>query len=705
MKDHHRRKYCDEHRYGGPKYDASPKGKACANPRCDQYIGADANPNRLYCSTKCKNYVTDRRAYLKRKGRKARAAEMLDVMSADADIQDGKLRSGETVDRIESTGVGEAVLAGDLTQAQGAELISVTEAAFSRAFRAWVWRRKREENRGKWQRSKFMDAMLPADLLHELRELGKTKKGRESERFEDLLDYLVRAHVVFARRWCRLEGERVIYKPFHIKWVRLLLVAFATGGKQMILSPPRHGKSEILIRFVLWLIIMDPNLRIMWVCANTDVAKLMLGAVKDYLQNHEELITAALGPDETFRPPRNMDRPWSSKEIKVKQQSHIGAKSSSLLALGRTSKILSRDVDWLIVDDLEDLDTVREPGQREYSRTKFAEIGSRKMKRTAWIYIGSRNHPDDIPNYLMKSGDKTRWRYVVYSAHDESCGADPNDPDLHTDCMMFPEVNDYEWLMEKQVEMDDLGLPGIFEMRYLNRPIPTEGVVFNMEQIKENALNWSRDLGLEELPAGKLVAGLDPASRGTQAAVLWHYANGMLNLVDIETQEGGGFAGALRIMQEWYDLYGLTDWFYEDNSQQLEFFLDPRLIALKRELGLNVKDHTTGKNKQDPELGISSMAPFYHDGSIDLPYGTTRARTKVNVLLRQLELWTTDGVGRSKGKSDVKMASWFPFPRIVRWMRRDRHQDRIAGHREKGYPKMRSTNTFRRTSYPGRARR
>lgn len=635
---------------------------------------------------------------------------MLDTIGIDVEVTElrersEKLRPNSGAMDAMRDGMGEAIRSGELSQAEASEILGKSEATVSRVYRAWLWETKQEVAAGEWQRSRFMDAMLPTELLHEFRKLGKTKKGRESERFEELLEYLVRAHVTFARRWCQLEGERVVYKPFHIEWVRLLLVAFATGGKQMILSPPRHGKSELLIRFVLWLIIMDPNLRIMWVCANTDVAKLMLGAVKDYLTNHEELIAAALPPGETFRPPRNMDRPWSGKEIKVKQQGHIGAKSSSLLALGRTSKILSRDVDWLIVDDLEDLDTVREPGQREYSRNKFAEIGTRKQKWTAWVYIGSRNHPDDIPQYLMKSGDKTRWRYVVYSAHDESCGIDPLDEAAHTDCMLFPELNDYEWLMEKKVEMDDLGIAGAYEMRYLNRPIPISGIVFNMEQIRANALDWSRDLGLEGLPPGKLIAGIDPASRGTQAAVLWHYTAGHLSLIDIKTQEAGGFAGALRIMAEWYDMYDLVDWYYEDNSQQVEFFSDPRFIELKRDLGLRVLPHTTGKNKQDPELGISGMAPFYHDGRIILPYGTERARVAVNVLLRQLELWTTDGVGRVKGKSDVKMASWFPFPRIVRWMRKDRHQDRITGHREKGYPKMRSTNTFRRTSYPGRVRR
>ena len=45
---------------------------------------------------------------------------------------------------------------------------------------------------------------------------------------------------------------------------------------------------------------------------------------------------------------------------------------------------------------------------------------------------------------------------------------------------------------------------------------------------------------------------------------------------------------------------------------------------------------------------------------------------KTNMLLRQLELWTTDGVSNKKSLTDIKMASWFPFPTIVKWGRGDR---------------------------------
>jgi len=163
---------------------------------------------------------------------------------------------------------------------------------------------------------------LPVDKLLRLKALGAA--GEDTPEFQSLLDELVRAFDVFGRYYFRLEGNRPIHKDFHLRWIRLILTAYATGGKQMILSPPRHGKSELMIRFVVWLIVMFPNIRIGWFCAAKDVAGLMLGAVKDHLVNNVELVRDTLPKGDTYRPPTKDGKPWSAKEFKIKQQSHVG---------------------------------------------------------------------------------------------------------------------------------------------------------------------------------------------------------------------------------------------------------------------------------------------------------------------------------------------------------------------------------------------
>ena len=606
---------------------------------------------------------------------------------------------------------------GEIDPSYVAHLLGFTASGVSRAYQAVRTTMKFEELKQGWIPKWRVRAMLPAWKLQRLRELGPDGEG--TNEFEKLIDELVHAYAVFSKFYFVLEGRRPINEPFHLVWIRSIIVCYAIGGKQNIQSPPRHGKSEMLVRFCVWLIVMFPNIRIMWVAANSDVAKLMLGAVKDHLANNEELIADTLPPGDKFRPEKASGRPWSMKEIKVAQQSHVGQKSSSMLALGRTTKILSRDVDLLIVDDLEDFDSTREPSQREYSRNKFAEIGTRKEERTGWVNIGSRQHPDDIYSKLMAlDGDQLAWRTIVNSAHNDACELDPDVIEGHNEngCVLFPQVRSYRWLMEKKQEMEALGIPGAYEMRYLNRPIPETGIVFNVKLIRELALDRNRGIGMgmpvdpedptsvaSELPLGRLVAGLDPSARGVQAAFLWHYRDQKMSMVDLEAQKAGGFQGAHRIMEEWHSAYGLTEWFYEDNSQQVEFFNDPRTRELALRLGLQIRHHTTGKNKQDPELGISSMAPWYHEGRIALPYGTAEARMKTNMLLRQLELWTTDGISNKKALTDIKMASWFPFPTIVKWGNKDRSVRLKIDPNSfyPGYGQQNEQSPWGHTAYPG----
>ena len=124
-----------------------------------------------------------------------------------------------------------------------------------------------------WRPSWKVRTLLPAWKLKRIQELGHVGEG--TDEFNLLVDELTRSYGVFSKYYFRLEGARPLIMGFHQKWIRSIIVAIATGGKQLIISPPRHGKSEMLVRFAVWMIVLNPNLRITWVAANKDVASLM----------------------------------------------------------------------------------------------------------------------------------------------------------------------------------------------------------------------------------------------------------------------------------------------------------------------------------------------------------------------------------------------------------------------------------------------
>ncbi|MHA1812869.1 MAG: hypothetical protein ACTSYX_05470, partial [Candidatus Thorarchaeota archaeon] len=325
--------------------------------------------------------------------------------------------------------------------------------------------------------------------------------------------------------------------------------------------------------------------------------------------------------------------------------------------------------DFIGIDDLEERKTVNTSDLRKKSREKHAEIMERQENHTGVVTIGSRQHPDDIPNHLMDEEGDDAWNILVYPAHDElGCEIDPEEMDGHIDCMLMPEIRDYRWLMRAQTQTESLGLPGRFPLRYLQKAVPVEGIIFDIPLIRELCLDRSRGIGVDELPPLTLLAGLDPAPRGTQASFCWGWNGTTLYMVDLEAAEAGGVIGAIDVMERWYNAYNLDTWIHEDNSGQIDAWNHvDQFKALKDYIYM--KPHTTGNNKHDPESGISAMATWYHQGKINLPYGTAEARRKTNLLLRQLELWTSDGLAK-KGKTDIKMAHWFPFPRIQRWAKR-----------------------------------
>ena len=57
----------------------------------------------------------------------------------------------------------------------------------------------------------------------------------------------------FRDRYFRTEtGEKYETADFHENWINHIVQAIEDGGQQMILSPPRHGKTDLLTHFAVW---------------------------------------------------------------------------------------------------------------------------------------------------------------------------------------------------------------------------------------------------------------------------------------------------------------------------------------------------------------------------------------------------------------------------------------------------------------------
>jgi hypothetical protein len=481
-----------------------------------------------------------------------------------------------------------------------------------------------------------------------------------------------------------LKGKPPATAPFHLKWINAILDAIEHGGQLMILSPPRHGKSLLMSHFVIWQIVRNPDQAIVWVAGNENIARRFGSLVRDELESNAKLIRDFCGPTGSFKPSTRTGAQWRDDEFEVATRT-TPQPAPTFKAVGRGGRLLSMDADLIVTDDIEDNKSTLQPGQRENTDDWFhTDLATRKEEHTAWVYIGSRQHPEDLAGKLLENDE---WDTIVESAHDEDCGKPAGNIAAHTDCVLWPEVRTYKYLMQKKRTVGGAK----YEMQFLNRPRSDGLVIFDRETV-EGCLNRSRRIG--DVPPGcRLIAGLDPASKQYQAAILWavNLATGARYLVDLENEKAGSTPHLRRILADWHKRYRVTDWVIEDNIIDDVLAHDDKVLELRSSLGLRfIPHHTTGSNKWDARMGVTSMVPLFEQRLIDLPYAGEDTQGRVDVYVTQLVHFDGQPGGRSKwAKDDLVMAGWFPERTVKDWLRSKKAS--------------RAERKFRGTAFPGSA--
>ena len=595
--------------------------KTCSNKGCSNKFTARSN-KKIYCSDKC-----NRKAYYKRKKQEEASTQM--TVSRGEHYEDYVKLYAEKVEKKL------------IQKQQVAKLLEVSNTIVTKMHEAYKVDKANLKKAEDWE--------TPKEALASLR------------KFEDFRD-----------RYFKTEtGEKYETADFHQKWINAILTAIDEGNEQMILSPPRHGKTDLLTHFAVWQICKNPNVRIMWVGGNEEIAKNAVGSVLDHLEHNQKLIEDFCIPGQTFKPKNRSGKSWTAGQFTVATRTVTGIKSPTMVAVGKGGKILSRDSDLIIADDIEDHGTTIQPSAREQTRQWWTTtLSSRKEEHTAIVIIGSRQHPEDLYNFLLEN---PQMHKIVEEAHSTECVKPETEFEQHTDCMLWASKRSYKWLYSRLQAAETTGGKSIFEMVYLNKAFAEGIAMFDVEEI-DSCRDVNRVVG--QVPANvKLIAGLDPASTGYQAAFLWavNTDTGKMYMIDIENQKGGGIIQARKTVKNWHEKYNLAHWVIEENGFQRAIRQDTELREYCARMGIYLEGHQTQKNKFDPIFGVGSMRELFKEQLISLPYGSAESETKSNIYRRQLIYFST-GASKQSGrnnKSDVVMASWFPM-RVVRRLQKER---------------------------------
>lgn len=566
----------------------------------------------------------------------------------------------------------------EISGAEMARIARVSESQITKTLIAWNTNRARDSAAAQWAMADDVAWMLHVDP--ETRDPLPIPEDPDSPEARAFLKDRVEAFVEFSDRFFEAKkGRKYVFRLFHRRWLALILRCYFYGLKATILSPPRHGKSELLVRFCTYLISRDRDIQIMWVAKEDSVGKNMVGMVRRNLEKNLTLIDAVLPPNQQFAPRRRQGEQWTDLAFSVTGRS-LSAKSPTMRLATRGGTILSLDTDFIVTDDIEDHKSTLQDHLRGKTRTWFlTDVDSRKEEHTGWLNIGSRQHADDLHGHLI---DDPTWESIVDAAHEGTCELALSDYAAHNDCMLFPELRSFKWLMTKRSSLEAQGMMGEFEMIYLNAPRPAGQIVFVKEHV-DAAKNLTRGLGLAKLPSDlQLVAGLDPAPVNYQAGFLWGVSieTQTAYMVDLDNRRGAGIDGFIDLGTIWWDMYGLTHWVVESTGWMRGYREEERVRVWSNLHGLMIEGHDTHFNKRDSLYGVGAMAQWYGPDAtfkIDLPYGDEAAREKTDLYVRQMLGFSAES-GKQKRPTDVLMASWFPTKVIRRMLVQRQTEMKVA---------------------------
>jgi hypothetical protein len=187
----------------------------------------------------------------------------------------------------------------------------------------------------------------------------------------------------FVWLWNRCQGQTT--PPLHIEIAEWLERGWREGDRRLVLLVFRSaGKSKLVGVFCAWLLLNDPDLRILVLAAEHDLARKMVRNVKRIVERHP--VTRRLVP-------RRAEQ-WASDQFTVRRR--LTRRDPSLLARGIGANITGSRADVVICDDVEVPNTCATATRREELRSRLHEISYVLMPGGLQLYVGTPHSYDSI---------------------------------------------------------------------------------------------------------------------------------------------------------------------------------------------------------------------------------------------------------------------------------------------------------------------
>jgi hypothetical protein len=197
----------------------------------------------------------------------------------------------------------------------------------------------------------------------------------------------------------RLVAPYQVMGAIHQEWCRWA-TSQSTGNHQLTLLPRDHGKSRMLAFKVAWRITRQPDVRILYISATSNLAEKQLGFIKNILLSP---IYRRYWPD-MVKLNENDREKWTNSEIAVDhpKRKAEAIRDATVFTGGLTTSLTGLHCDVAVLDDIVVIENAyteegREKVNRQYSL--LSSIEGAEMEEWA---VGTRYHPKDLYGQMLE---------------------------------------------------------------------------------------------------------------------------------------------------------------------------------------------------------------------------------------------------------------------------------------------------------------
>lgn len=491
------------------------------------------------------------------------------------------------------------------------------------------------------------------------------KKWRERDRhFAANVDVVRGGHSAIVGEW---DGSHSSFAENYFgmtyAWFQLLYIQelerLPPGNILMALWPPEHGKTTTYENYASEKLAIDPEWRGTIASENLTIATKIASRIKHRMEPEGPYpkYVSDWGP---FKPQTGMGsgnkvaQPWGANYFNVFKKQRHDERDYSLLALGMGSSIVSTRTDHLHIDDIQSVKTLNMTSKIEqwFRQDALSRPGEYGITTIAGTRVGEDDFYERIADDPDLDGILKVMRFKAIMT----------DFDTGEQTALWPERYTLDMLDRQRRKVGQEA----WDRNYMQTPGASNTHRTFTDEAIERSIDPNRSLK-HRVTAGNFVyCGLDPALGGNNVIIACEILpTGQLVVrrirEDVNLQQNEQIMAALGDVVEWCNVSGgkVTDVVIESMVFQRGLARDERLMNLSAYYGFATREHLTGWNKYDENIGVASMVSSFLSGEIILPWAEDDyTRAEIGELIRQLKAWKPGKRG-TKLRQDRVMALWF----------------------------------------------